>query len=459
MYQNPAGHQNPWLRRDRRDLQDQIEEELFNLNGVNYVDIETEILDNGEQGEAILLVGLKDVSLITEVEEDINRLVGDFIVKIGEFKIEFSLENQPPSLVKVNTSTYRPLIGGINIGSPKGQGTLGMCFPFSAVHTGYVPLSNQHVLRTDKPIGQPAGSSRIMQSDSRGVINTKIDANICIMDGVYNNFVTQEVLGIGVISNTEDAKIGMKVTKVGINTGKTQSTVDSITSTVLLEGHNTTLKNQIRVISSQSNPFQDKGDSGAALLSSITWTSSPNIRPYANITGLMFAKGHMLIDGEVKYFAFANQINDVASKFGMGLNGLVPLYGLYSGAAQDHMLVTNYYGLDKNPSRPHYSHDKTECRVWVNNTNWTNTIPFYRFYCSNCKDHFYTTDSSLVNNPPDGYVYENIACYVMKESNGGSYIPLYRYYCASNGDHYYTTSNVTPPNYVSEGIACYVMRH
>jgi hypothetical protein len=265
------------------------------------------------------------------------------------------------------------------------------------------------------------------------------------------------VLGVGVISNTEDAKIGMKVTKVGINTGKTESTVDSITASAQLEGH-PVFTNQIRVVSSQKHPFQDEGDSGAALLSSITWTSSPNIRPYANITGLMFAKGHMLIDGEMKYFAFANQIKDVTSKFGMGLNGLVPLYGLYSGAAKDHMLVTNYYGLDNNPSRPHYGFDDTEGRVWVNNTDWTSTIPFYRFYCSNCKDHFYTTDSSLVNNPPKGYVYENIACYVMEKSNGGSYIPLYRYYCASNGDHYYTTSNVTPASYVREGIACYVMR-
>ena len=100
------------------------------------------------------------------------------------------------------------------------------------------------------------------------------------------------------------------------------------------------------------------------------------------------------------------------------------------------------------------------------------SVPLYRYWKPNVKDHFYTTKSSEIGTTINGqtgkhgYKSEGITGYCFQEKMSNT-VPLYRYWNAKSADHFYTTNadeigtvtagKVGKHGYTSEGIVCYVL--
>jgi len=131
--------------------------------------------------------------------------------------------------------------------------------------------------------------------------------------------------------------------------------------------------------------------------------------------------------------------------------GSVPFYRYYNGVVGDHFYTTDFNELG--PTSSGWDFEFVQCYIFPSQLQ--STVPLYQYYNPSIGDHFYTLDSST----PSGYNFEKIAGYVYSFQAGGS-LPLYRYYNAQLGDHFYTTDFAELGNgldgWVFENIECYV---
>ena len=449
-----------------KTLKDQIEDTIFEINGVNYIDIETEFLPNDELGEAVLLVGTEDTSKIPAITRAVKPLVGDFEFRVIEFKIMFT-DSATPNETLTNTvkdlAQYRPLIGGCAIGmgangdhSNKWMGTLGVFIPSTFWPFGFVGLTNQHVVGNFEDIYQPPIPrgmqppipKPIMTSSPNGDINSNIDANFCMFNE-YAGAITREVLYQGVVRGVKPASLAMPVSKTGFMSGKTNGKITSTTVSLNYSGEmhgkpfTAIMKNQIQIKSSDTNPFQIKGDSGAVLVSSF---GGDSVNLSVCLTGLMYA-----VDGNGN--GYACHINKVLDQFDLSLPTYVPFYEFIGNG--DHFYTTNYYMADGTGGRAGYNFTEIVCNVWATAADAENLIPLYRWFCPINGDHLYTINS---NEKPDHYNYEGIACYIMQvgsqqpSNTKKALVNLYRWYNPSTCHHMISTTAQPKAGFQSEGI-------
>ncbi len=183
-----------------------------------------------------------------------------------------------------DTSEYRPIKGGIQIGNGSGAvGTLG-CMALRTVDNVPVILSNHHVMfASGKGVGDKIGQPDYCESCccSCGEIGTiaagvvpangaqgQVDAAIATVKAGIAHIA--EINQIGPIAGTTPALPGETVRKMGRTTGLTTGTVLSINaeSRDIRNGSSTyTMTGQVRVVPAAGvAKFADRGDSGSVIV-------------------------------------------------------------------------------------------------------------------------------------------------------------------------------------------------
>lgn len=154
--------------------------------------------------------------------------------------------------------------------------------------------------------------------------------------------------------------------------------------------------------------------------------------------------------------------------------GLVPLHRYYSPSNKDTLYTIDEseigLGVIGSKQKNGYVYNGIEAYVYKEQRN--NTIPLYRYYCPIRKNSFYTTD-------PDelgigvvgkfvklGYKYKGIEAYVYSTKTDKT-VPLYRYYNSNIKNHFYTIDpnelgigelgDIVKHNYQYTGIQAYVV--
>ncbi|KIK57265.1 hypothetical protein GYMLUDRAFT_122415, partial [Collybiopsis luxurians FD-317 M1] len=137
-----------------------------------------------------------------------------------------------------------------------------------------------------------------------------------------------------------------------------------------------------------------------------------------------------------------------------------PLLRAYSGSASDHFYTTNSTEMN-NALTGSYAFEGDAAFVWTSQEG--STVPLYRLFSQSLSDHFYTVDPTEANNSQSlGYTYDTptgIAGYVYPYSVCGA-SPIYRMWNNAVKDHFYTMSITESENatgWVIEGIAGYAL--
>lgn len=151
-----------------------------------------------------------------------------------------------------------------------------------------------------------------------------------------------------------------------------------------------------------------------------------------------------------------------------------PLYRYWNPGASDHFYTrsaneigTTVHGQFGNHG---YQSEGIQCRIYQNQVE--HSVPLYRYWNGQNRDHFYTTNSAEIgtttpgNVGNHGYKSEGIAGYCFPEQRPDT-VPLYRYWNPGNADHFYTTNKIEigtvtagqkgQHGYISEGIVCHVL--
>lgn len=127
----------------------------------------------------------------------------------------------------------------------------------------------------------------------------------------------------------------------------------------------------------------------------------------------------------------------------------VPIFRLYNSEAKNH-----FYTKSKNErtsARQKYNYVYEGVGFYQKNLNGS---PVYRLYSGLSKNHFYTaSESEKINSEKLGYRYEGVGFYI----NPSTTTPVYRLFSGSAGNHFYTTSqseveNAKKAGYRYEGI-------
>lgn len=170
------------------------------------------------------------------------------------------------------------LVGGVSVGGLSvSAGTLGS--------TVYMPgsgaqllLSNWHVLcgRTDcspgEPVVQPGVADGGTQPDTvaslwRFALTDRVDAAVAAM--TMERYLIPWISGIGIVSNTEAARLGMKVRKSGRTTGLTSGTITDLSADVDVRGYppgTIRFRDQLIAESDDGSPIALGGDSGSLVV-------------------------------------------------------------------------------------------------------------------------------------------------------------------------------------------------
>lgn len=206
---------------------------------------------------------------------------------------------------QVDTSKYRPIKGGIQIGNGSGSvGTLG-CLAKRNAGGDVVVVSNHHVLLAggvtvadDVDVGQPdysvcccCGCNEIGKV-LNGSIGGLVDCAIASVDSDVTK--VHEIAEIGAVAGSDTAVVGDIVRKRGRTTGLTSgSVIDVAYANSSTAGHSFT--DQIRIAPSGADPFVSPGDSGSAVVNEtnhvvgIVWGASNNHGTASSIANVMAA--------------------------------------------------------------------------------------------------------------------------------------------------------------------------
>lgn len=157
------------------------------------------------------------------------------------------------------------------------------------------------------------------------------------------------------------------------------------------------------------------------------------------------------------------------------LTDTVPLYRYWKNSKADHFYTTNMMeiGTAAPGTVGHFDYKSEGIQCLIFSKPLMGTIPLYRYWAGgDIIDHFYTTNAEEIGTTTngekgtDGYICEGITGYCYATAMNGT-IPLYRYYSEQSKDHFYTTNpqeigttaigEIGHFDYKSEGIVCYVL--
>jgi hypothetical protein len=179
------------------------------------------------------------------------------------------------------TTAFDPLIGGISCGNPRiTAGTIG-AIVFNRRTCRPMILSNWHVLAgasaaaVGEGILQPGrvdGGTQVVATLTRMRLDARMDAAVATLNGVRGH--SRDILGLGTISGTDTATLGMLVVKSGRTTGITRGVVDGVSMSVSINYGDpgvVAFTNQIRIVPRAPWPALDYevsmgGDSGSVWL-------------------------------------------------------------------------------------------------------------------------------------------------------------------------------------------------
>jgi|GEM_PF-547577 len=240
-----------------------------------------------------------------------SEIIPDSVRGINTDVTEFE-ENTPHA----DTSKYRPIEGGIQIGNDKQKhiGTLG-CMATLTSTGETVMLSNHHVMYADgagvgAKIGQPrykhccCCSCDVVGSILNGSLGGLVDCAIASTSVSSCN----TILGGTKVKGSNQAIVGEQVTKVGRTTGKTTGTVIDI-NYITSSTTGTQFTHQVLIHpTSADTKFSDGGDSGSAIFNSDD-----------EVVALLWGGGG---DGTPSkpYRTVGNNIDDVLNAMGITIN-------------------------------------------------------------------------------------------------------------------------------------------
>ncbi len=190
--------------------------------------------------------------------------------------------DDPESLEAVDRkSAVNPLIGGVSCGNTRvTAGTLGVVVYDRATCQPMI-LSNWHVLagasaaRVGESIVQPGsidGGTQTVATLTRMRLDSAMDAAVATLNGARGH--NRDILGLGTVSGTETAHLGMLVVKSGRTTAITRGIVDGVSMSVSINYGDpgvVAFSNQIRIVPRPPWPAVDYevskgGDSGSIWL-------------------------------------------------------------------------------------------------------------------------------------------------------------------------------------------------
>jgi len=123
---------------------------------------------------------------------------------------------------------------------------------------------------------------------------------------------------------------------------------------------------------------------------------------------------------------------------------LVPFYRYFNARAADHFYSTNWKELNRASDARDWTYEGIAGMVL---SEWEpGSVPLYRFWNIRTLDHYYTVNKESIvkpNSPADdnnGWKDEGVECFVYPYRQDGT-VPLYRYYNSEAKDHFYTTNS------------------
>lgn len=215
--------------------------------------------------------------------------------KVGGFPVDVIEATYGPSTAPVvldhddedaiaaleRTTAFDPMVGGISCGNTRvTAGTIG-AIVFDRTTAVPMILSNWHVLAgasaavAGESIVQPGsidGGTQTVATLTRMRLDSSMDAAVATLNGARGH--SRDILGLGTITGTDTATLGMLVVKSGRTTGITRGVVDGVSlSTSINYGDPgvVSFSNQIRIVPRAPWPAVDYevsrgGDSGSVWL-------------------------------------------------------------------------------------------------------------------------------------------------------------------------------------------------
>ncbi|GAV99881.1 protein [Lentinula edodes] len=192
--------------------------------------------------------------------------------------------------------------------------------------------------------------------------------------------------------------------------------------------------------------YQDQGIAGFAILSSADGSSVQNSAVPYLLPSTITATPE-------------SQASPVSSSSCANSADAIPFLRAYASTGTDHFYTTN--STEMNNAQGSYSFEGDAAFLW--STQEASTVPLYRLFNQNLNDHFYTMDANESNEAlSSGYAFDtdsHIAGYVYPYSICGA-SPIYRLYSSTLADHFYTLSqneSASAAGYALEGIAGFAL--
>ena len=376
-----------------RHTKEEVEADLLARPGVTGVDIGYKEV-GGHPTDVVAIRVLVEKKRDVAPDEEVPPEVGGWPTDVIErrFQLHVLIAEEADVVLRADTGTYDPLVGGVSIGPCRSSGgrvlagTLG-CIVVDTATGRPMLLSNFHVLAVDSEastgddVAQPsrldggACATSAVGTLARWSLGGSVDGAVA---WATHRGVACQVPGVGALAGTAPAAVGAAVRKRGRTTGLTFGTVDTVDLTLTLDYGggigNRTLSRQVGVKpdTSRSASFGGPGDSGSVLVDGAN-----------RVVGLYFA------GFEGAGYGVANPIGPVLSALGVGL-----------------------------------------CRA--------TTTPFYRYWNRAIGDHFYTTSWAELNGGRGGFVFDGVQCLIHPAPAAGT-LALHRYWNPGVTDHFYTT--------------------
>lgn len=252
--------------------------------------------------------------VFVEEKKEEKDLMPEHIIPKQVMGFKTDVQKVPRAIKREDSSEYRPIKGGVQVGNGKGHvGTLG-CFGRLTSDNARVLLTNQHVLFKDGAVagdlfGQPDIDhncccccayidGKIGTILNPGIDNERVDCGLAKInddvatDIILNNSMTATEIPIAGTQNNITA--GDTVRKIGRTSGLTTGTISSI------NGPTTSKTNQIHIrpVSSETytlaengkKAFSDRGDSGSVVVNEdneiigLLWGGDPALDPNVDVT-------------------------------------------------------------------------------------------------------------------------------------------------------------------------------
>ncbi|RXT05181.1 hypothetical protein [Ammoniphilus sp. CFH 90114] len=259
---------------------------------------------NPRKGAAVLIYMHKAKAAATKA---IRRTIEN-LMKTKQWKVPIRSIQTGPAVANANTSQnprgrYRPIPGGVSIGTTGLTGTAGLTVVNSPNPRQLYILSNNHVLnRTNStafsPTYQPGPADAPIQNNQIGRLDrfirirpegqgeNLVDAATAIP--FSNSLLSPRYLGVGVVPGHQlSYRVGDRFKKMGRTTGFVTGVVESINTDVRVSygnyGFSALFRRQTIIRSDRGTAISQPGDSGSVWLNASTnYATAVN---YASLTG------------------------------------------------------------------------------------------------------------------------------------------------------------------------------